>query len=89
MPGRSRSNAIASKAGTRPLPVVGEAGPELFIPSQSGRIVANGTSGAAGLAGLVVNLNIGGSVVSERDLVDAVYDGLLARQRQIGALGLT
>lgn len=33
--------------------------------------------------GVVVNVNVGGSVISERDLVRAVYDGIIAGPGQM------
>jgi hypothetical protein len=59
--------------------VVGEAGPELFIPGTSGRIVPGATSGGQmiGGGGIVVNVYNAGSVLSERDLVSTVREGLL------------
>ena len=48
---------------------------------------AGGGTMGAGSAGLTVVVNIGGSVVSEGDLVDAVHDGLLRKQGRTGALG--
>lgn len=64
---------------TRPtLGLVGEAGPEAVIP----------LSKAGGLGGTTVVVNVAGSVISERDLVDAVHTGLLAKQRRSGNLGI-
>lgn len=45
-----------------------------------------GTMGAGG-GGMVVNVYVGGSVTSERELVDAVHDGLLRKQGRSGSLG--
>ena len=70
-------------AGTPYL--VGEKGPELFVPNASGGIVPNGalsTSRAAGGSTMNVTVNVGGSVVGERDLVRAVRDGLVDMQRR-------
>lgn len=36
----------------------------------------------------IVNLTVVGSVVTERQLVDVVHDGLLAKQRKVGPLGI-
>jgi len=63
---------------TRPtLALVGESGPEAVVPLSSGR----GT-------GTVVNVTVQGNVVSESDLVDAVYRGLLRKQSQNVSLGI-
>lgn len=64
---------------TRPtLGLVGEAGPEAIIPLDK----------AGGIGGTTVVVHIGGSVVSERQLVDVVHSGLLQKQRRSGNLGL-
>jgi hypothetical protein len=65
--------------------LVGERGPELFVPSTSGGIVPNGalsTPRATAGSTTVVNVNVGGSVVSERDLVRAVRDGMVDLARR-------
>lgn len=71
--------------------IVGERRPELFVPNQSGRILANvptpAASAAAGLSGARLRLNIGGrdieGVLEEiaDSRVDAAYahDGMLER----------
>lgn len=63
--------------GGRPY-VVGEQGPELFVPGQSGAIVPNDMLGGSS-ARTVVNVNVynAGSVLSERDLVQVVRDAIL------------
>lgn len=61
--------------------VVGERGPELLVGS--GTVISNG-----GMGGMVVNINVAGSVTSERRLVDAIHEGLLSKQRRSGALGI-
>lgn len=62
---------------------VGERGPEVFVPTAHGQIVPNRAAG-----GLVVNVHVAGSVVSERDLVDAVHAGLLRKRQLVSTLGL-
>lgn len=57
--------------------IVGERGPELFVPQRSGTIVPNG----AGMAQTNVVVNVAGSVVSEGDLVETVRKGLVNAQR--------
>lgn len=66
--------------------LVGEAGPELFVPSASGRIVPSASAGGRG--GTTVVVNVAGSVVSERDLIDTIHRGLLAKRRNGPPLGL-
>lgn len=60
---------------TRPtLAVVGEAGPEAVIPLSK-------AAPAMGQQGTQIVVNVAGSVVSERDLVESVRQGLLQSQR--------
>ena len=76
-------------AGTPYL--VGEQGPELFLPNTSGTILPNVSSPSGfrggGGSGSPINIYVSGSVVSERSLVDAIHDGLLQKQRRNGSLG--
>ncbi len=60
--------------------VVGEAGPELFIPRRSGRILPSVSAAGAGGGGVVVtqHFHIAGSVIAERELLEIV-------QRQAGS----
>jgi hypothetical protein len=62
--------------------IVGENGPEAFVPGTSGRIVPNGGGGPGGFGGTTVVVNVHGSVIAERDLVQKVKDGLIAAQRR-------
>ena len=65
--------------------LVGERGPELFVPNSSGGIVPNGAlSTSRATAGSTTNVSVyvGGSVVSERDLVRAVRDGMVDLARR-------
>lgn len=68
--------------------VVGERGPELFIPSGNGggSIIPNGgtTPIGAGRGGMTVNVNVGGSVVQERDLAVSVRDSIAQLMRRRG-----
>ena len=54
--------------------IVGEAGPELFVPSSSGTIIPNGGMGGS------VNITINGDV-SGRELVEKVQEGIMASLR--------
>lgn len=54
--------------------LVGENGPELFVPRAGGQIVPN--TGAPQII-----INIAGSVTSERDLIEVVRKGLVQAQR--------
>jgi len=63
--------------------IVGEKGPELFVPGQSGAIVPNGMlTRRGGMGGGDIHIHVGGSVVSERDLVRSVRDGLARMSRR-------
>lgn len=65
--------------------IVGENGPELFVPSAGGQIIPNhalGGGGGSAIAGGAVNIFIGGSVVSERNLIDAVQEGIARNSRR-------
>jgi hypothetical protein len=68
---------------------VGDGGePELFIPNQSGRIVPQSKVPQGGGGGDTIIINVGGSVVSERELVEVVHTGLLRKKRGNVSLGL-
>jgi hypothetical protein len=45
------------------------------------------TSGEAAARGVVVNVNVAGSVTTERQLVDAIQAGLLRKQSSNVSLG--
>ena len=62
--------------------MVGEKGPELFVPSSSGSIVPNGAMGSSGggTGGVTVNYNIAAGV-SRAELVP-----ILEQERRLGAL---
>lgn len=67
--------------------IVGERGPELFVPSAGGQIIPNhalgGMSAGGGSAGGgTVNVYVGGSVVTERQLIDAVQEGMARNTRR-------
>ncbi|MPZ14960.1 MAG: hypothetical protein GEU73_11155 [Chloroflexi bacterium] len=53
--------------------VVGEAGPELFVPGRSGTIVPHGA------AGPTVNIYVSGSIHSTEDFITVVQRGLVER----------
>lgn len=57
--------------------IVGERGPELFVPQRSGTIVPNGATTSQ----TNVVVNVAGSVTSEQDLVENIRKGLLNAQR--------
>ncbi len=56
--------------------VVGERGPEMFVPGRSGTILPNGAGGT------VINVTVNGSLVHESGLADLVHGALLQKQRR-------
>jgi hypothetical protein len=75
--GGSAVNARANGGAIMGPTIVGERGPELLVPSGSGggTIIPHGKAGY-GTGGSTVVVNVAGSVVSERDLVEMVRRGL-------------
>lgn len=78
IPGLAAGGPVA--AG-RPF-VVGERGPELFVPSQAGRIVPGGGGGT------VVNVTVNGWVGDDVALTRKIIAALQGEARRSGALGL-
>lgn len=71
--------------------IVGEEGPELFVPRLTGSIVPGGGTGrgSAGAGGIVIErLVVEGTVISERELAAAVYDELQRLRRRNSAARL-
>jgi hypothetical protein len=78
--------------------------PELFVPDVDGTIYPSVPPGFGGAASVgvaaaspapavnhyhqTVEVHVNGSVVSENDLVDSIYQGLLKIRRRNGDLGL-
>lgn len=77
----------AAKAAGGPVSMgstylVGEAGPELFVPNANGYIVPNHMLGRGGGDEVSVTVNVyGNALASRRDIADAVVAGLLEAQR--------
>lgn len=71
--------------------VVGEAGPELFIPNQSGRVVANGAASMAAVGGgMTVQLVFNGPTVgTSREFEDTVRRALYDIGRRNPGTGLS
>ena len=61
--------------------LVGEKGPEIFVPNQSGNIIPNGGSGTT--INLTVNAGMG---TNGSDVGDAIVDALTRYQRRNGAI---
>lgn len=76
-------------AGGTPY-MVGENGPELFIPGASGTIVPNGAGGPGGGSGgaTYVTVNVAGQVIGDMALADKIHDVLL-RKQQVTSLGFS
>lgn len=70
--------------------VVGEAGPELFVPNQSGRIISNSASRMSGVGGgSAINLNFYGPTVgTSREFEDTVRRALYDVGRRNPGTGL-
>lgn len=84
VPGRAAGGPVA--AGQ--MYMVGENGPEYFLPRQSGTIVPNGAGfGGGGGGNMYISINVAGSVISEGQLVDKVRAGLLQKGRTVPTLG--
>ena len=74
--------------------IVGEKGPELFVPSSSGTIVPNNKLGGGGSTSVVVNVDASGSDVQGDDaggqelgtLIAAAVQGELVKQQRPGGL---
>lgn len=62
--------------------VVGERGPELFVPQSSGGIVPNHALG--GGVSLTVNLHVAGHVVNSDNLAPVIGDGIISHMRNLG-----
>ncbi|MGI6376427.1 MAG: tape measure protein [Anaerolineae bacterium] len=72
--------------------IVGEEGPELFVPRLTGSIVPGGGTGrgSAGAGGIVIErLVVEGTVISERELAAALYDELQRLRRRNSAARLS
>ena len=72
--------------------IVGEEGPELFVPRLTGSIVPGGGTGrgSAGAGGIVIErLIVQGTVVTERELAQGVYDELQRLRRRNSAARLS
>lgn len=67
-------------AAARTPILVGERGPELFVPGRGGTVIPNYDLPRGG-GSIVVNVFNEGSVVTERELVDTVMDGVLRATR--------
>ena len=64
-------------------------GGEQILPSGAGVGGGGGYAGAqTGVPSTVINLSVYGTVLTPTDLVDAIHNGLLAKKRGLGTLGL-
>ena len=76
--------AIQAKASGGPVNsgtpyIVGEQGPELFVPKQSGTIVPNGQTPSSGTSNTTININVGmmtGSAVEQREAAMRIFENL-------------
>jgi hypothetical protein len=81
-PGRAFGGPVM---GARPY-VVGERGPELFVPNSSGTIVPNSRLGGGG-GGVVINVSVGGGVVNGAAVGQEIAEYLRDFTRVNGPLG--
>ena len=88
---------LFANGGRRPVgrpSIVGEKGPELFVPSSSGTIVPNNKLGGGGSTSVVVNVDASGSDVQGDDagakelgtLISVAVQGELLKQQRPGGL---
>jgi hypothetical protein len=76
--------------GSGDVPMLLEGGEGVFTPEQMAVLGASmGRGGDGASAGTIVVVNVAGSVVTERELVEAVQSGLLQKQRRVPTLGLS
>ena len=78
----NRGSSITGKAsggsvtGGSPY-IVGENGPELFVPGRSGSIVPNGSLIGAGAGGMNITINVSGTFLDDRDAALRMGDALV------------
>lgn len=80
IPGRASGGPVSSG---RPY-IVGEQGPELFVPGQYGTIMPNGSNGGMGVGGIVINIGtfVGGNAeAAARELGDLIIKRLQLNAR--------
>ena len=85
------TNNVGHRAGGGPVSantpyVVGENGPEIFVPGNSGSIVPNNKLGGSSTNNTTVNINVGlmtGSAIEQRDAAMRIFENLkdIASQR--------
>jgi hypothetical protein len=83
--GRVAGFASGGRPPVNTASLIGEHGPELFVPDTAGTIIPNNRLGGRGGAVYVI-VNVAGSVIAERDLGDAVAKALERRSGRGGVL---
>lgn len=90
--GEARPSQFGGPRQGGELLLVGERGPELFVPNTSGRVIPNnrlGNGGGRPVGGTtVVNVTVEGSVITEAQLSDRILDNLQRQRRRTTNLGL-
>ena len=76
-------------AATGGLVRVGEHGTEIVRLPSGSQVYPNGTGPGAGGGNIIVNVHVAGSVVTQEDITNATYQGLLRLKQRQGVLGLT
>lgn len=83
-PGRAAGGPVSSG---RPY-IVGERGPELFVPRSSGAIIPNGRMNGGGM-NVNMTVNFSGPVTDPTKVKDAISDGLAEFFQQVNAAGVS
>lgn len=80
LPGRASGGPVTASVPY----MVGEQGPEMFIPRQSGSIIPNGALAGvgAGLGGNNITINIAGTFLDDRTAARRLSDEIMAQLRQ-------
>jgi len=64
--------------------LVGEQGPELFVPNANGNIISNGKLGGRGT---VINVNISGNTIMDRKGAERIGDLMIRKLKTSNLLG--
>lgn len=84
--GRSNTAAVGTPSARNGTYLVGEKGPELVHMNGGESVMtASRTAGMLGGGGITLNLTVQGSVVSEKDLIRTVANGIEQIQKRLGA----
>ena len=79
-----KKNAMGGPLGAGQVSLVGEMGPELFVPSSSGTIIPNNALGGGGSVTVPITLTLDGQVIA-----NTVQTVLLQKNRSVPTLGFS